>query len=610
MHKNQGIKSEKSSAINLVYVGTTIIILYFNPNLQDPFNAPKFWLLIILAASLLGYLAFPKAKYNNKINSKLKLTLIIFCVSGLISAVFSKNQLISLLGENQRKNGFATYLGSVIIFYLVAKTINLASLNKFSTYLRVTSIILVIYGFMQTTGNDFVTWSNPYNSVIGTAGNPNFSSAIFAILGTYFLTSAILSIRERSLPLTIFDLILSLLLIVSILNTNSLQGVLALIIGVISFVLAILVKYRKKMSYVAGFLVAVVMTFGILGMLQTGPLQSYLYKDSVSVRGYYWRAGVEMLKNHPLLGVGIDNYAAYFNIYRTFDYPIRYGFEVTSSNAHNTFIQHFATGGIFFGLAYLLIQIYVLVNGIKLINRSEAKQLKLVLPVFCSWLTFQAQSLVSIDNIAISIMGWLFGGIIIGISAKSNSEVPGKLAVKKNSNEIKQVMLSYAMVLVAFIFCTYLYRVESSMIYLRGIYNPANVENSKLVLNNGVKFFELPFNNINYQNQVGVYIAASGYPNEAVNLLEKSLNNTPNSIDTLNVLANIYESGNKPNLAIPYRIRLIELNPWNAKNYLQLGKNYRDLGEYSKMDSMLLRIKSFASSTEVYKIATTELVKP
>ena len=610
MNKTKGIKVEKSSAMNFIYIGTVIIILYFNPNLQDPFNAPKLWLLMILAASLLGFLVFPTPKYTNQINSKLRLILIVFCFSGFASAVFSENQLISFLGENQRKNGFATYLSLALIFYVAAKVINLANLNKLSTYLRFTSIILVIYGFMQSTGNDFVTWSNPYNSVIGTAGNPNFSSAIYAILGTYLLTSTALSIKDRHLSLTIFDLILTLLLILSIFNTNSLQGVLALIVGTSCFILAVLAKYRRKISYVAGLLFAAVMTIGILGMLQAGPLQSYLYKDSVSVRGYYWRAGIEMLKNHSWLGVGIDNYASYFNIYRTFDYPVRYGFEVTSSNAHNTFIQHFATGGMFFGVAYLLIQFFVLVYGIKLINNSDRKQLKLILPIFCSWLTFQAQSLVSIDNIAISIMGWLFGAIIIGIGSQSGLDISDKLETKKNSNEIKQVMSTYVMVLVVFIFCTNLYRVESSMIYLRGIYNPSNAENNKLVLSNGEKFFQLPFNNINYQNQVGVYLAASGYPNEAIMLLEKSLNKTPNSIDTLNVLANIYESGNKPNLAIPYRIKLIELNPWNAKNYLQLGKNYRDLGEYSKMDSMLLKIKSFASSTEVYKIATTELVKP
>jgi citrate lyase subunit beta/citryl-CoA lyase len=33
----------------------------------------------------------------------------------------------------------------------------------------------------------------------------------------------------------------------------------------------------------------------ILGMLQIGPLKDVLYKGSVSIRGYYWRAGLEMI---------------------------------------------------------------------------------------------------------------------------------------------------------------------------------------------------------------------------------------------------------------------------------------------------------------------------
>jgi hypothetical protein len=39
--------------------------------------------------------------------------------------------------------------------------------------------------------------------------------------------------------------------------------------------------------------------FALVGMLQIGPLEKFLYKPSVSVRGYYWRAGLEMFKDYP-----------------------------------------------------------------------------------------------------------------------------------------------------------------------------------------------------------------------------------------------------------------------------------------------------------------------
>jgi hypothetical protein len=55
---------------------------------------------------------------------------------------------------------------------------------------------------------------------------------------------------------------------------------------------------------------------------------------------------------------------------------------------------------------------------------------------------------------------------------------------------------------------------------------------------------------------------------------------------------------------------LAEINPWNAKNYLQLGKNYRDIGSFEKMDLMLTKIQFFASKTDIYKIAKVELIRP
>jgi O-antigen ligase len=565
---------------------------------------------MILASSLIGYIFFPISGSNNKVNPQIVILLVSFVSLGFLSAVFSENRMISFLGETQRKNGFATYVSLAIVFYAVAKFIKLRDLNKLEKYLAFVSVLLVIYGFMQSTGKDFVTWNNPYNSVIGTAGNPNFSSAIFAILGIYILTTSLINLKVRKPLYSLAYLGLALLLFISILNTNSLQGVLAFFAGLFVFVLVVTYKYKKTLGYFVALIILGFSFIGVLGILQIGPLQGILYKDSVSVRGFYWRAGIEMLKNHPLTGVGIDNYAAYFNLYRTVDYPLRYGFEVTSSNAHNTFIQHFATGGIFFGLTYLILQIYIFKAAFKLVTGKSNLFSKAALPIFCGWITFQAQSLVSIDNIAISILGWVLGAVIISLEYHSHDEVKDQSNRNSKFNDIKQVITSCAAALGVFVFCTFLFRVETSMFYLRGIYNPSNAENNKLVLKNGQEFFDLPFNNVTYQNQVGVFLAASGYPNEAVTLLSRVLENSPNSLDTLSVLANIYESAKEPKKAIPYRTEFAKLNPWNAKNYLQQGKNYRDIGDYILMKSMLSKIESFASSTEVFQIALSELKEP
>jgi hypothetical protein len=51
------------------------------------------------------------------------------------------------------------------------------------------------------------------------------------------------------------------------------------------------------------------------------------------------------------------------------------------------------------------------------------------------------------------------------------------------------------------------------------------------------------------------------------------------------------------------------MNPWNAKNILQLGKNYKALQDYDNMDKQIIRIESFARDTTIYAEAKKELVR-
>jgi hypothetical protein len=133
-------------------------------------------------------------------------------------------------------------------------------------------------------------------------------------------------------------------------------------------------------------------------MLQSGPFEKWLYKDSVSLRGYYWRAGINMFLNNPVFGVGIERYGANFKLYRESGYAEKYGYDLISTNAHNVPIQFFATGGFLLGTTYLILQLYVFLQSINKMKNYEGDNFLFFLAVFCAWLVFQFQSIVSIDN--------------------------------------------------------------------------------------------------------------------------------------------------------------------------------------------------------------------
>ena len=166
----QQSKSTEVSPVRWIFGGLAAITLYFQTNLFDPLNSPKMWILFFVAAWLVGYVvSFRKTIFASK-NFKITLYLILaFIASALFATAFTDFKYAAIFGETQRRNGFISYLSLAII--QLATSIFVRAFNVKRLYLITYFIgtITAIYAFMQTTGNDFVEWNNPYNPVISDA---------------------------------------------------------------------------------------------------------------------------------------------------------------------------------------------------------------------------------------------------------------------------------------------------------------------------------------------------------------------------------------------------------------------------------------------------------
>lgn len=101
----------------------------------------------------------------------------------------------------------------------------------------------------------------------------------------------------------------------------------------------------------ASFISFVSTVIAILGMLNKGPLSYYLYKISIQSRGEMWQTTVNLIKDNPWTGVGIDSLGDYSLRYR--DAKIANGIAEYIDNAHNFFLQFAATGGIPLSILYV-----------------------------------------------------------------------------------------------------------------------------------------------------------------------------------------------------------------------------------------------------------------
>ena len=456
-------KQKLTNPVGLILFSAASITLYFNPGLEDPFNSPKLWLLVIFGSWIAGLLLTAKKSEFSQDKTLLAIILPIFVGSFAIAAIFTDVKYTAIFGEVQRRTGLIAYVFFALYLYASAKFFRFHSIHLLFVANAILATAFVLYGFIQSTGNDFVEWNNPYNSIILTLGNPNFASALMAISAMLCFTTAFN--QHFKIYFKIYNLILVVFLLFQIYLSNSRQGIIAFLIALAVLLTILGFNKNRKLGFITLSASLIAGVLAILGMLQVGLLKDYLYKDSVSVRGFYWRAGIEMFLDKPLTGVGVDRYGAYFKEFREVEYPLRYGFDITSSNAHSVPIQFFATGGLFVGVTYLLLTGLIFYRGFLLLRIYSGSEKLTVVGVFAAWIAFQAQSIISIDNIGLTVWGWILGGAIIGLSTLDGAQETPQGKVKTNTNQFRfslaQPVVSGFLTLVAILLVSVLYRGES-----------------------------------------------------------------------------------------------------------------------------------------------------
>jgi tetratricopeptide (TPR) repeat protein len=225
-------------------------------------------------------------------------------------------------------------------------------------------------------------------------------------------------------------------------------------------------------------------------------------------------------------------------------------------------------------------------------------------------LSFQAQSFVSIDNIGISIWGWILGGTIIGLSFTESEHYESKTQTKK-SIEVnwKKLSISIGATILTLALVIPLYSGEKNTWLARGYFNPSSSDPKLQELfskysNNalGTTFISSDYKNITLTN---LY---SFEPQKAVDELKQIIKVDYRNLDTLGLLAAANEMSGNLAESINYRNEIAKYDPWNAPNYLSLGLMYKKQGDEQKMILMLSKILSFASNDPIAKEAKEQLI--
>ena len=607
---NAKLVYKQNTQIKWGFFTACLMTLFVNPKLADPFNAPKLYVLICGTVILLGFLIFSG---NNLVKSRDTVTILVIifiCAMG-IGVIFTDVKYQALFGDSLRQTGFIAYFGFALYLLTFYKFFRFNSKNYFYVSIGVIGSFLVVYGIIQISGNDPFPWINQYNPIITTLGNPNYSAALMAIFATlsfcFVFDKKIVALQR------VFFLILTLGLALTIYLSNARQGLLSFIIGLGLF---ISLKFLKKSRNLGAISLVGLLSISILalaGILQKGPLERFLYKDSVSLRGHYWRAGINMFRENIFSGVGLDSYGNYFRLYRDSNFPVKYGYDLTSNNAHNVPIQMFATGGILVGLSYLAIIFLVAYYFIKGFKRLSGSELNMLCGAFAAWLAFQSQSIVSIDNIGLTIWGWILGGLILGVSKTDNLDShpfesnTKHEKIKSSTTTAIRPVFTGVLLLLAFTLVAKLTQSESLIFKIKGDLNYA-ASNQNTALTELSSIIEDPFAQPWYKATAADTLYQLGLKSQAIEGMERILKINQTNPVYLNVLASMYEDTNEFEKSISLRIKSSKYDPYNVKNYLQLARLYKATGNNAGANEMKTKINTLDPASEFAKIVNTEIV--
>jgi len=601
MKKSSYSKSDKNktSSINLLLSLLAIVTIYFNTKANDPFNTPKLIAAVLGSAWVFGYVIqnFQKIKVKkNTSHFYLLIMIFIFVISQFVALLNTDIFKVGLIGETQRRNGFLFYLAMAVILLYAATIINFDNIFQLLSGTLLIGLVLVSYGSLQILGRDFVKWNNPHNSMLGTLGNPNFASALIALI----VLIALFLIVYGSLN-AIYKLISIIIIILgfnAIYQSNSRQGFFVIAIGILLFASILAITKNKIFGVVVPMFSLISITLGIFGMLQKGPLAYYLYKDSVSVRGFYWKAAVNMFESAPLTGVGLDAYGSYFKEFRDPQYSLRYGYELTSSNAHNTFLQMFATGGFMVGATYCLLLIIILFMGIKNVNKSNGTKQKVSIALLSIWIAYQAQSLISIDNVGISIWGWVLGGAIIGLHQSQAKEESKNMNNFDKDINLSRIIIS-SLFLIPGVFVSVLLHRQEADLWVAKAAILQNPKNQELALLNAQKVLDNSLGDPFYKFESAQIFYEFGRTAIAEQQIGELYTSDPKNLYYLDWLVrNDIRKGEYLG-ALDKALQIEKYDPWNAKNMLLIGELYKKLGRSIDMENMRIKINTFAPNTEI-----------
>ena len=435
------------TALLLVLIATVPAV--FDPHTGDVFNIPKYTVVVIGALVLVG-LWVVASVHNRAVptwRNGLQWVVAALVAWTAVAALTGMDVHVGLLGNYGSYDGLFSAACFGVMAMTAAEALDGDGVRRaLGTFAFCGGAVVVVYGLIQlhdveVSGPkwDFITWKSGSfaQDFFSTFGNPNHLGGYLAMLLPAVL---VLGLGTKHWAWRAASGLFALAVLTELLKTSARGAWLGAIAALVVLAVALAPELKRR-AVLTGSAVAGVVAIAAAGMALDGkrflaePLSALFQSGgntSVEQRLEIWKAAFRIALDHPITGIGPDNFALIYPRYQSASWVAGLGPTYLVNGAHDIFMNFLADQG-FVGLALFLVLLVFIglraagtwrrlrgveqdeSNGPELRHRAQAHRACLAV-VSASITAYVVQAIFNVQQVGLSFLFWVLVGMLAALS--------------------------------------------------------------------------------------------------------------------------------------------------------------------------------------------------
>jgi O-antigen ligase len=392
-----------------------VLFLAFSPALQSRFVLPK---AIVLAAGALALCVLLLVRiWRGQDVAPPRWALLLALALGAwwtVSTPFALHLATALHGEHNRYNGLWTHLCWLALFVAsMCIPSGLATVRRIAAVLTASIVPVALVNIAEATG--LTTFGLKEISTLGDR------VAVSALMNFAIPFVAIALVRGRHWRTRLGLGALLALLVVSEFLSQGRGPWMGLVAA--AFILSFgLMRSKAGWKVFAAMLLAVVVFAGLTAKLsplaaeRLATLTRITHDESIGQRFVYYRAALRAIREHPITGIGFDNFRNSYPAYRAAE-DVNFFKDVIPTMVHNGYLQWALTNGIPALLLYLALVAGVLIRLVRELRRDQDRDRHDLLLCFVAALgAYLVQDLVGWLDMTLTTSFWVTLGLALNLA--------------------------------------------------------------------------------------------------------------------------------------------------------------------------------------------------